>query len=79
MSKISNWVKTFEDFMQEQCPDGGRGGADGAQEAYERWVENLDAQEVWELAEKWGEYQFFSGKEFVIEMLRPQIEALNKK
>lgn len=68
--------KSFETYLAEVCPDGGRGGADGAQEACERWIENLGVAEIIELAEKYGSEQYKNGKLDFIEYIRGDVDRL---
>jgi heat shock protein HslJ len=58
--------QSFDEFMAEMAeqdaPEMMGGGSDGAQEGTERWIENLDTQDVWEYAEKFGAKSFVDGQ-----------------
>lgn len=44
--------QSFEDYLFDQCPDDCQ--TNNSPEGYERWLEQLDTQEVMELAQEWG-------------------------
>jgi len=45
-------MKTFETYVQEQCP--GEYATNNSPEGFERWLEQLDVQEVMDMAEAYG-------------------------
>jgi len=45
-------IKTFEEFLQDRCPC----HTNNSPEGFERWLEQLDVQEVMDYADLYGEY-----------------------
>ena len=45
-------MKTFETYLQEQCPS--EYAVNNSPEGFERWLEQLDVQEVMDMAESYG-------------------------
>ena len=70
--------QTFEAYLEEVCPDTGRGGADSAQEACERWIENLDVAEVMDMAESWERGMYRQGSQDLIDWIKPDVEKMGK-
>lgn len=62
--------QTFEQFLEEKCPAELQTNNDPA--GFERWVEQLDVQEVIDLAEEWGRKIAFDN------MMGNPIDQLNK-
>ena len=73
---MKNKYQTFESYLEEVCPDTGRGGADGAQKAYEYWMDNVDVSDIMEYAERWGKLMYLQGER---DSLAETIEKINTK
>jgi|LakMenE18May11ns_1017448.scaffolds.fasta_scaffold8727252_2 hypothetical protein len=54
-------MKTFEQFLEDKCPC----HTNNSPEGFERWLEQLDVQEVMDYAEDYGKYV----KEYVLQNL----------
>jgi len=63
-------MKTFETYVQEQCP--GEYATNNSPEGFERWLEQLDVQEVMDMAEAYGK----DVEQEVVQRVRGEIESL---
>ena len=52
---------TFEEYLQEVCPYGMTLN-DDMPDFFDKWVSEIDAEEVMKLAEKFGRIQYLAGK-----------------
>ena len=51
-------MQTFEQYLMDRCPS----HTNNSPEGFERWVENLDVQEVIDYAESWGRIQVLESR-----------------
>jgi len=63
-------MKTFETYVQEQCP--GEYATNNSPEGFERWLEQLDVQEVMDMAEAYGK----DVEQEVVQRVRAQIKEM---
>ena len=54
--------QTFEDFLKDRHANDYCGLDDDMPDAFDSWVGELDVQEVIDLAELYGDYQFKAGQ-----------------
>ena len=66
--------KTFEEFLQEICPD--EYATNNSPEGFERWTDQLDILELMLFAEKYGQSQYLAGKDAVINEMKPFVDKL---
>lgn len=59
--------KNFEEFLAGQCDC----HTNNSPEGFERWLENMDLQEMQDYAEEWGQREYLRGKEEVIGKIEP--------
>jgi hypothetical protein len=64
-------MQTFEKYLEEVC----HSYTNNSPEGFERWMENLDVQEVIDYAERWGKIQILEAQ---IQTLKEIRENLNK-
>lgn len=64
-------MQTFEQYLAEVCPS----HTNNSPEGFERWMENLDVQEVIDYAERWGKIQILEAQ---IQTLKEIKEGLSK-
>ena len=64
-------MKTFEDFLSDRCHSHTNNGPEG----FERWLEDLDTQEVMDYAEDYGEYVYREGRIAEMERILATLKA----
>ncbi len=64
-------MQTFEQYLMDRCPS----HTNNSPEGFERWMENLDVQEVIDYAESWGRLQIVEAR---LETLKECKELINK-
>ena len=72
--KLKTKYRDFEDFLSSKCGC----HTNNSPEGFERWLENLDLQEMQDFGEEWGELRFLEGKDFILNGLSPVIEKLRE-
>lgn len=55
----------FEKYLQEEFAENYTGLDDDMPDRFDHWIENMDIQELIDLAEEYGKEQYFAGKESV--------------
>lgn len=53
-------MKTFEEFLEDKCPC----HTNNSPEGFEKWLEQLDTQEVMDYAESYGELVYLEGQKW---------------
>lgn len=64
-------MQTFEQYLMDRCPS----HTNNSPEGFERWMENLDVQEVIDYAESWGRLQIVEAR---LETLKECKELISK-
>lgn len=63
--------KTFEDFLEQYFIDLGESGGvaitkDNVEDMFDRWLQDLDVEDMLRYGELYGKYQFLAGKESIL-------------
>ena len=53
-------MKTFEEFLQNKCPC----HTNNSPEGFEKWLEQLDTQDIIDYAESYGELVYLEGQKW---------------
>ena len=67
---------TFESYLQDWFMKDYNGDKDHFEGEYDKWLSELDTQEVMEYAEIYGKKMYVEGMDRVLEVMRPSVEAL---
>jgi len=63
--------QTFEDFLNQYFIDLGEVNGtpiikDNVEDMFDRWLQKHDIQDIIDLGELYGKYQFLAGKEYIL-------------
>lgn len=74
-------IQSFEEFMQDEFMDlreinGVPIIKDNYEDMFDGWISNLDGEEYFKFAQKYGEKQYLDGMDKVLTGFKPYVENL---